>query len=77
MKPNLADFAVGDVVKTPRGLEAQVRGIARERLDLRYLESGEDVLLFPHLVTRLREVEPHPVSRFFLHDVDRVREGRE
>lgn len=72
----LRDFNVDDTVLTPAGQLAVVRGFTGPRVDLRYLDDGEDVALLPHLLIIVSRARDRQVRPAFFSGADAVRERR-
>jgi len=72
----LRDLKIGDTVSTSLGRLAAVHGFAGQRMDLRYLDDGDEVALPPHLLTIVTRVKDRPVSPAFFSGADAVRERR-
>ena len=72
----LRDLKMGDTVSTPLGRLAAVHGFVGPRMDLRYLDDGDEVALLPHLLTIITRAKDRPVPIAFFSGADAVRERR-
>lgn len=68
----LSDLRVGDTVATPSGRKAYVYGFIQGRVDLRYLDTGEEVCLFAHHLTLVERGKPHAFPKGFFQNATKA-----